>query len=112
MQGVTELWQCERGDDEWLKEVQEELRHGKLSANTHKFLHSEPTSVPGSWVRDDFYMWEGRLQEVGHSISRQAFIKFQRQAEVQTDSQTILQQELGVRFPSGKSVPVLGGPFS
>ena len=37
MQGVTELVQCERTDDEWLKEVQHEFRHGKLSK-----LCSEP----------------------------------------------------------------------
>ena len=49
IQGVTELVTCERTQDEWLREVQEEFRHGKLSASTHAFLHGQPTSVPGSW---------------------------------------------------------------
>ena len=49
IQGVTELVTCERTQDEWLREVQEEFRHGKLSASTHAFLHRQPTSVPGSW---------------------------------------------------------------
>ena len=35
-QGVTELEECERCDDEWLREVQEEIRHGKLSQNNHR----------------------------------------------------------------------------
>lgn len=50
LQGVTELSQCERCDDEWLKEVQEEMRHGCLSENNHAFLQKLATTVPGSWV--------------------------------------------------------------
>ena len=55
-QGMTELVQCERCDDEWLTEVQEELRHGKLSENNHKFLHGEPTvcaapKIADMWIR-------------------------------------------------------------
>ena len=50
MQGVTELRVCERTDDEWLKEVQEEIRAGRLSEENHRFLHGLPTKVPGSWT--------------------------------------------------------------
>ena len=53
IQGVTELVQVERCKDPWLKEVQDEFRHGKLSKDSHNFLHGLPTSVPGSWVNGD-----------------------------------------------------------
>ena len=53
MQGITELVQCERCDDDWLRAVQHEIRTGSLSADNHAFLHGRPTSVPGSWMGDD-----------------------------------------------------------
>ena len=49
LQGVTELTRCERTADRWLGSVQGELRHGTLSADTHAFLHGQPTTKPGSW---------------------------------------------------------------
>ena len=48
VQGVTELEHCERTDDVWLQSVQEEFREGKLSTDTHAFLHGMPTLLPGS----------------------------------------------------------------
>ena len=53
IQGVTELMHCERCDDAWLREVQEEVRQGDLSVNNHAFLHGQATTVPGSWVNGD-----------------------------------------------------------
>ena len=53
VQGVTELEECERCDDAWLKEVQEEFRTGALTANAHAFLHSRDTTVTGSWLHGD-----------------------------------------------------------
>ena len=50
MQSITELEECERCKDLWLREVQEEFRKGNLSEDNHDFLHGRPTSVPGSWV--------------------------------------------------------------
>ena len=50
MQGVTELIRCERTADAWLREVQQQLRHGQLSDDNHAFLHGLPTHVPGSWL--------------------------------------------------------------
>ena len=50
---MTELEECARCDDEWLREVQEEVRHGKLSEHNHGFLHGEATKVPGSWIGGD-----------------------------------------------------------
>ena len=50
VQGVTELYQCERTHDEWLQAVQEEFRHCALTETTHAFLHGCPTSVPGSYL--------------------------------------------------------------
>ena len=46
---MTELKRCERTADQWLASVQEELRHGTLSQDTHALLHGQPTTKPGSW---------------------------------------------------------------
>ena len=51
IQGVTELIDCKRTDDEWLRSVQEEIRSGSLSKDNHAFLHGWGTTVPGSWVK-------------------------------------------------------------
>jgi hypothetical protein len=53
VQGVSELTECEQCDDEWLREVQHEMRHGRLSEDSHAFLHGEATTVPGSWTKGD-----------------------------------------------------------
>ena len=54
IQGVTELDESERTrNDPWLQEVQEEIRHGRLSEDNHNFLHGRPTNVPGSWAFGD-----------------------------------------------------------
>ena len=50
MQGVTELVECERTKDAWLKSVQDEFRFGKLSTDTHALLHGKPSLVPGSTI--------------------------------------------------------------
>ena len=49
VQGLTELTECMRCDDAWLREVQDEIRNGQLSMNNYYFLHGMPTTVPGSW---------------------------------------------------------------
>ena len=46
--GVTELVQCERTRDEWLQELQDQLRHGRLSDENHALLHGRMTQTPGS----------------------------------------------------------------
>ena len=52
VQSMTELNECVRTEDSWLYEVQQEMRHGKLSLDSWKFLHGHTdTSVPGSWLR-------------------------------------------------------------
>ena len=51
IQGVTELTKCERNADQWLASLQNELREGKLSPDSHAFLHGQATSVPGSWCQ-------------------------------------------------------------
>ena len=52
VQGVTILEECKRHEEEdaWLLQMQNEFRLGKLSADTHAFLHGRKTSVPGSMV--------------------------------------------------------------
>ena len=51
IQGVTELTERVRCEDEWLLDVQEEMRAGELSEDTHAFLHGLPTSVVGTYLR-------------------------------------------------------------
>ncbi|CAE7502899.1 pfh1 [Symbiodinium pilosum] len=53
VQGMTELLTCERTTDAWLQEVQAQVRVGNLSADMRAFLHGQPTTVPGSWLRGD-----------------------------------------------------------
>ena len=48
IQGMTELLQCERNHDEWLQEIQNQLRYGELSDENHAFLHGRRTQSPGS----------------------------------------------------------------
>ena len=48
--GVTELTECERTKDEWLRSVQDEFRRGQLTAETHAFLHGKITMQPGSVI--------------------------------------------------------------
>ena len=51
LHGITELEESERcRKDPWLQEVQLELREGRLSENSHSFLHGEATTVCGSWT--------------------------------------------------------------
>ena len=47
LQGMTELVQCELTHDEWLQELQDQLRHGQLSDENH-LLHGRMTKIPGS----------------------------------------------------------------
>ena len=50
VQGMTELTECVRTDDEWLFQVQNEVRSGALTEDSYNFLHGQPTQVPGSWL--------------------------------------------------------------
>ena len=53
VQGMTELTECVRTEDEWLYSVQDEMRHGNLSEDNWKFLHGmQDTTVPGSWLKE------------------------------------------------------------
>ena len=52
VQGVTELTECERTKDEWLRSVQHEFRIGRLTQETHAFLHGKPTMQPGTFLDD------------------------------------------------------------
>ena len=46
IQGVTELAVCERTPDTWLQSIQNEFREGRLTDETHAFLHGNPTMQP------------------------------------------------------------------
>ena len=52
--GITELEESERcREDAWLQEVQIEIREGRLSQNSHAFLHGHETTVCGSWTNGE-----------------------------------------------------------
>ena len=53
VQGVTELVECERTKDLWLRSVQDEFRRGQLTVETHAFLHGKPTMQPGSFFEGE-----------------------------------------------------------
>ena len=53
VQGVTELTECVRCDDAWLRSVQEEMRAGSMSVDTHALLHGRPSGAPGAYIRDN-----------------------------------------------------------
>ena len=63
LQGVTELKICERCDDDWLKEVQEEFRAGALSLDNHAFLHHADTLCVGSTLGKDPQCGISRCQD-------------------------------------------------
>ena len=69
IQGVAELVACERAQDEWLRQVQEEFRHGTLSASTHAFLHGRPTDVTGSW-QGARSLWRRKLRQAARGTRR------------------------------------------
>ena len=46
VQGVTELTECVRTEDDWLLEVQQQMREGSLSENNWHFLHGRATTGP------------------------------------------------------------------
>ena len=52
VQGVTEFIECERTKEEWLRSVQNEFRIGRLTPDTHAFLHGKPTMQPGTFLDD------------------------------------------------------------
>ena len=52
IQGVTELQECERTKDVWLRSVQESFRCGRLTEETHALLHWKPTMLPGSFLNE------------------------------------------------------------
>ena len=63
--GVTELEESERcRDDAWLQEVQLELRQGRLSENSHAFLHGQATTVCGSWTNGVAICGNARCQQL------------------------------------------------
>ena len=64
IQGVTELVECERTDDVWLRSLQEEFRQGKLSEENYRFLHGLPTKVPGSWLNGDVACNNSKCREL------------------------------------------------
>ena len=63
--GITELEESERcRKDPWLQEVQLELRQGRLSENSHAFLHGTATTVTGSWTNGVASCGRGQCQQL------------------------------------------------
>jgi len=62
--GVSEVHTNERNKDAWLQEVQDEIRHGRLSFNNWCFLHGKKTTVPGSWIAQRASCGRSECQEL------------------------------------------------
>ena len=63
LQGVTELVECERCDDLWLREVQEEFRNGSLSEDTVRFCmgNQQACQEVGKVARSRVAMWRANI---------------------------------------------------
>jgi hypothetical protein len=72
MQGVAELVECERCDDSWLREVHEELRHGRLSETNYNFLFGKPTKEPGRWCNGGVQCGNAARGAIGKRIQAHA----------------------------------------
>ena len=103
MQGVTELVECERTDDEWLQEVQNEFRNGCLNANNHAFLHGEPTTVPGSWIGSKATCGNPACQKLGQTSLNESTVNTRKRMRVSTDLKRILNRECSICQKDRKS---------
>ena len=70
MTGVTELQQCERTKDAWLRSVQDEFRLGKVTEEAHAVLHGAPTMQPGSLVNGNMLCAKKRCTERSSAAAR------------------------------------------
>ena len=80
VQGITELTECMRCDDDWLLTVQEEMRMGNMSADTHAFLHGKPTRVPGAYIKNT-PCWDARCQGQCKQLYEAACMMSSKEAE-------------------------------
>ena len=92
MQGVTELIECERTDDEWLQEVQNEFRNGRLSVNNHAFLHGESTTVPGSRVGCKATCGNPACQKLGQASPHESASNVRKRTKTSSDPQLIVEK--------------------
>ena len=103
IQGVTELVQCERCQDPWLQEVQEEFRYGRLSQNSHNFLHGFPTSVPGSWVGGDAACGNDSCRRLATAYLDLPLTSLRGKRKLETEAASVLQGECDICRQTRKS---------
>ena len=86
--GITELEESERcREDGWLQEVQLELREGRLSQDSHAFLHGDATSVCGSWTNGKAACGNARCEAASRNGGTWAEIEAaERRCQVCTES--------------------------
>ena len=96
IQGVSELVEVERCKDEWLREVQAEFRTGSLSEDNHRFLHGLPTTVPGSWVRDDVSCGSDACRQLATARAGVAHAVLRGKRKHLPDPSDVVRQECGV----------------
>ena len=111
VQGVTELEECERCDDAWLKEVQEEFRIGALTADAHAFLHGRDTTVTGSWLHGGVGCGNRACRELCEGARNAALVSAGQRRRRQVTPKEIRQQECQVcREERARRRLVLDGP--
>ncbi len=86
--GITELEESERcREDPWLQEVQLELREGRLSEDSHGFLHGQVTRVCGSWTNGRATCGNGVCQQLSEDKATWTKIEAaERNCNICTDS--------------------------
>ena len=108
--GITELEESERcREDPWLQEVQLELREGRLSEDSHAFLHGMPTTVSGSWTDGVAVCGNAQCQRVsGENQGWEEIQKCERTcqlcAETRKRRERVAQDAADPRFTEAKFV--------
>ena len=75
---------CERTQDAWLRGVQDEFRFGKLSVETHAFLHGHPTMQPGSYVKGEVRCSSKKCTNISSLAAAQSNLSALKRAEFAT----------------------------
>ena len=96
MQSVTELVDCECTDDEWLPEVQNKFRNGRLSVNNHAFLHGEPTTVSGSLVGSQATCGNAGCQTLGRASPNESTGNVRKKSKTASGPNLILDQKCSI----------------
>ena len=83
---MTGLQTCERTKDAWLRSIQHYFRFGKVTAESHAFLHGGSTMQPGSILNGNVMRGNTKCTQISSAAIRhvsfnQAFAETTRRME-------------------------------